>query len=323
MGMRSSNKSSRRASRRARRRACGRTCAGTSFIVRTNLAIGACIVPISLASSSSRDGSAASAAISFGDITWPGIAPPAITNLLVALGEVVQDLRDGHRIGADAVRQRTDHLVGQRGERRIGDGPAHERVLDHPEIHARSARLRAKLRHRGDRQAPVFRHDDRLRAGDLLRDFRDYRLLLFQVETHSHPCLRECRVGDCATTFADSATRPVRPAHVLPVTARSGNPVRGHHLRWVRVRSEDRYQRYCRPRHLDPLFQALAPAVFDGPRAPLPPRAFPQNLDSASCRRRRRRHSNVVYAFAADCAKPVVSTRTPAPIVLETLTLRR
>jgi hypothetical protein len=29
------------------------------------------------------------------------------------------------------------------------------------------------------------------------------------------------------------------------------------------------------------------------------------------------------YAFVADCAMPAVSIRTPAPIVLETLTLRR
>src|SRR5688572_14428558 len=53
---------------------------GTSFRVRTNFAIGACIVATSLPSSSSREGSEASAATSFADITWPGIAPARITN---------------------------------------------------------------------------------------------------------------------------------------------------------------------------------------------------------------------------------------------------
>jgi hypothetical protein len=31
----------------------------------------------------------------------------------------------------------------------------------------------------------------------------------------------------------------------------------------------------------------------------------------------------MAYAFPADCVKPAMSMRTPAPIVLETLTLRR
>ena len=45
---------------------------GTSFNVRTSFATGACIVPISLLMSSSRDGSPASAAICLTDIVLPG-----------------------------------------------------------------------------------------------------------------------------------------------------------------------------------------------------------------------------------------------------------
>ena len=52
---------------------------GTSFIVRTSLAIGACSVPHSFASSSSRLGSSASALTSLSDITVFGMAPPRIT----------------------------------------------------------------------------------------------------------------------------------------------------------------------------------------------------------------------------------------------------
>ena len=42
-------------------------------------------------------------------------------------------------------------------------------------------RLRAKLRHIGDLHAAVLDHDDGLGACDLLRDFRDDRLLLLQI----------------------------------------------------------------------------------------------------------------------------------------------
>ena len=38
--------------------------------------------------------------------------------------------------------------------------------------------------HVGDRHATVLGHDDGLRTRDLLRDFRDYCLLLFQIQTH-------------------------------------------------------------------------------------------------------------------------------------------
>ena len=48
-------------------------------MVRTSLATGACIVPMSLASSSSRLGSNASAVTSLADITLFGIAPPLMT----------------------------------------------------------------------------------------------------------------------------------------------------------------------------------------------------------------------------------------------------
>ena len=53
---------------------------GTSFSVRTNWAIGACIVPINLATSSSRYGIDASATTSLAEMTAFGIAPARMTN---------------------------------------------------------------------------------------------------------------------------------------------------------------------------------------------------------------------------------------------------
>ena len=127
--------------------------------------------------------------MSLADITWPGIAPPVITNLSLPLAKSFRTFATATGSVTDAVRQRADHLVGQRGERRIGDGTAHQGVLDHPEIHAGSPRLRAKLRHRRHGHAAVLGHHDGLSAGDLLRDFRDYRLLLLQIETQGSPLL--------------------------------------------------------------------------------------------------------------------------------------
>ena len=45
------------------------------------------MAPSNLAINSSRDGSAANAAISLADITWPGIAPPRMTNFSLALAK--------------------------------------------------------------------------------------------------------------------------------------------------------------------------------------------------------------------------------------------
>jgi hypothetical protein len=53
--------------------------------VRTSLATGACIVPISFASSSSRLGSSASALTSLADIRFPGMAPALMTKSSLSL----------------------------------------------------------------------------------------------------------------------------------------------------------------------------------------------------------------------------------------------
>ena len=159
---------------------------GTSFIVRTNFAIGACIVPTSFASSSSRDGSAASAAISFGGHHLARHRAAGDHELLVALGEVVQHLRHGHRVAADAVRQRADHLVGQRRERRVGDRAAHEGVLDHPEVHARSARLRASCVMSRDGHAAVLGQHDGLRAATCFATSATTASFCLQIETQAH-----------------------------------------------------------------------------------------------------------------------------------------
>ena len=91
---------------------------------------------------------AASAAISLADITWPGIAPPVITNLSLPLAKSFRTFATATGSVPMPYGERADHLVGQRRERRVGDGPAHQGVLDHPEVDARSPCLRAKLRHR-------------------------------------------------------------------------------------------------------------------------------------------------------------------------------
>ena len=124
--------------------ACARTWPGTSFSVRTNCAIGACIVPMSLARSSSRLGMSASALTSFADITQLGIAPRLDDELVVRLGKLVQHLGGGHRVGRNAVRERADHLVGQLLERRSLDRAAREGVLQHAKVDARFARLAAR-----------------------------------------------------------------------------------------------------------------------------------------------------------------------------------
>src|SRR6266704_383522 len=66
--------------------------AGTSFSVRTNCAIGACIVARSFASSSSRDGISASAVTSFAEITAFGTAPARMTSFSFALANSLSTL---------------------------------------------------------------------------------------------------------------------------------------------------------------------------------------------------------------------------------------
>src|SRR5213594_3842871 len=66
--------------------------AGTSFSVRTNCAIGACIVARTFASSSSRDGISASAVTSFAEITAFGTAPARMTSFSFALANSLSTL---------------------------------------------------------------------------------------------------------------------------------------------------------------------------------------------------------------------------------------
>ena len=56
------------------------------------MATGACIVPSSLAMSSSREGSAASAEISFADRSCPGMLPPVMTNFSLLLANATATL---------------------------------------------------------------------------------------------------------------------------------------------------------------------------------------------------------------------------------------
>ena len=164
--------------------------------MRTSLAIGACIVPSSLASNSSRDGGAASAAISFGD-PLARHCPADDHELLVATS------RKSFRTFATATDRcrchkptRTDHLVGQRGEQRVSATARRGGVfLTTLKYTPRRAPSRAScvIAATGRPHGSPTTADDRLRTGNNLRDFRDYRLLLFQVETHSHPCFPERR----------------------------------------------------------------------------------------------------------------------------------
>ena len=150
-----------------------------------------------------------------------GIAPPVMTNLSLPLAKSFSTLATATGSAADAVGERTDHLVGQPRERGIGDGPAHQGVLHHPEIDARSARLRAKLRHRCHGQAAVFDHHDGLSTGDLLRHFGDYRLLLFQIKTQVLLILT-CR-GTCRASATSVTIRPGDPGQGDTICAGLGD----------------------------------------------------------------------------------------------------
>src|SRR5262245_36031481 len=107
--------------------------------------------------------------------------------LLVALRELVHHLGGRHRVGRDAVDQRTGHAVGQLRERRVLHGAARQGVLEDAQVHARAARLAAELGHAAHFQTTVLGEHDRLGLRDLRRDFRDDRLLVFHAETHGLP----------------------------------------------------------------------------------------------------------------------------------------
>ena len=98
-------------------------------------------------------------------------------------------------------------------------------------------------------------------------------------------------------------------------------PVRGHHLRWIGDQvSEDRYQKHL---HASPFHRFERPlqrsltvgARHCGPARPLKSFNGPRQQVGTDYEFRQ--------ALVAAWAMPAVSIRTPAPIVLETLTFRR
>src|SRR6266852_5420064 len=107
--------------------------------------------------------------------------------LLVRFGELVQHLGGRHRVGRDAVDERSLHVLGQPGKRRAFDGAARQGVLENAQVHARLARFRAQLGHAAYFQTTVLCDDDRFGLRDLRGDLGDYRLLLVKIETQGLP----------------------------------------------------------------------------------------------------------------------------------------
>src|SRR5712691_8422087 len=107
--------------------------------------------------------------------------------LLVRSGELVEHLGGRHRIGRDAVDERSLHVLGQPGERRAFDGAACQGVLEDAQVHARLARFRAQFGHAAHFQTTVLRNDDRLGLRHLRGDFGDHRLLLVKIESQGLP----------------------------------------------------------------------------------------------------------------------------------------
>ena len=154
-----------------------------------------------------------------------------------------------------------------------------------------------------------------------LRDFRDYRLLLFQIETHSHPCFIEVHRPFMRATFAVSATLPRRAAPRLPVTASSRNILSegticaGFRDQMSGIRCQQTLRHAASSFKLSP---QRSLTVRRGVAAAASLKIFELHRAGACAG-----DVPIVQAFADGCAKPAVSTRTPAPIVLETLTFCR
>ena len=101
----------------------------------------------------------------------------------VALGEVGNHLRRGHRVLGKAVDQRTDHGVHRHLERRAVDGALRKGVLQHVKVHPLLARLAAQRVELGDGEATVLGQRQGLRPCDLRRHALDHGGLLVAVET--------------------------------------------------------------------------------------------------------------------------------------------
>ena len=104
--------------------------------------------------------------------------------LVVGLCEVVENLRGCHRVGRDAVNQRTDHLVSQAGKRGASHCTTDQGVLEHAQIHARLAGLLAQHGEITHFDATVFGDRDRLGGSYLSRHLGDDSFLVVQIETH-------------------------------------------------------------------------------------------------------------------------------------------
>jgi len=115
------------------------------------------------------------------------MAPARMTSFSFALGELVEHLGGRHRVGRDAVDERSLQVLGQPGERRAFDGAARKGVLEDAQVHAGLARFRAQLGHAAHFQTTVLSDDDRFGLRQLRGDFGDYRLLPVKIETQGLP----------------------------------------------------------------------------------------------------------------------------------------
>ena len=80
--------------------------------------------------------------------------------------------------------QRTLELLADALELSAGDRTAGQRVLHHSHVDAGGTGLGTQLGELRDRQPPVLRGDDGMRAGRNLVHLGDQRLLVFQSERH-------------------------------------------------------------------------------------------------------------------------------------------
>src|SRR5881296_3440942 len=207
--------------------------------------------------------------------------------LLVRSGELVEHLGGRHRVGRDAVDERSLHVLGQPGKRRAFDGAARQGVLEDAQVHARLARFRAQLGHAAHFQTTVLSDDDRLRLRQLRGDFGDHRLLLVEIETQGLPpiCQKPPVARTCGT-HGDLALRKIL-----------------HGVRHLR-RTEGRFNIdfSCR-------LNLSVPTVFDNPPHAVQAARWPKVLSSIfSAAPSRRRQSS-----PRPPARPVPWSRTPTP----------
>ena len=114
----------------------------------------------SLARSSSRDGSVASAFTPSGFRAVLPMAPPRITNFSLILGEIHGDLGRRDRIARISDQGRTLQQGPDRGDVRAFESNLGEAVLGDLHGGAGLLHLLAQLLHLGDRQAGIVGHDD-------------------------------------------------------------------------------------------------------------------------------------------------------------------